>query len=149
MTSSLCSFTAYEEQQCPHGVDRLLPPFTLRNFAEAKRVCTSLGKIVATASDDLHSRCMHIARGADFIPYWAGIRTTDGGKNFFLDYNNRPIVYTNWSAGQPHTFDGTEGCVEMLDVGGQNGWGVAPCFSPRKFFCERPIGKFGFQLHRH
>ena len=41
---------------------------------------------------------------------WIGCNDKDSEGNFVWNYNNQPVSFTNWFAGEPNNGGGTEDC---------------------------------------
>ena len=65
--------------------------------------------------------------------YWIGIHDQINQGNFVYDSDNEPIVYKNWSPGEPNG-ESREDCTALLKNGGK--WLDVPCTWEIPFVCE-------------
>jgi len=49
------------------------------------------------------------------------------------DYQELPLMYTNWNVGEPNNFGGAEACLHAV---GNGVWNDTPCTHPKCYVCE-------------
>ncbi|EYF04947.1 Hypothetical protein CAP_3758 [Chondromyces apiculatus DSM 436] len=108
------------------------------NYEAAKQVCLSQGGYLVSLTSQAEQDFVFdtVIDPAIALPRWLGLTdlTTEGT---FAWESGEPFAYTNWEAGQPDDFEGTEDCVEMYHVTGE--WNDDNCTYEYHYVCEYEV----------
>ena len=101
-------------------------------WLEARAVCSDWGGDLVSIESAAEEAALS-ARYASNIWIGANDRAQEGA---MVWSTGAPVVYTNWSEGQPDDYLGGEDCIEKWIVNGQ--WNDRPCDgNAQLFICER------------
>ena len=103
---------------------------------EARAFCNNLGqKLFEPKSLEAINQVSELAKaqGGYAWGYWIGIHDQINQGNFVYDSDNEPIVYENWSPGEPNG-ESREDCTALLKNGGK--WLDMSCNWELPFVCE-------------
>ncbi|XP_015421708.1 PREDICTED: pulmonary surfactant-associated protein D-like [Myotis davidii] len=132
------AFLQYKKVELfPHGRDVGQKVFKSagfqKPFQEAQQVCAQAGGQLPSPRSEAENHALQQLvdienKGAAFLSM-----TLSKVEGKFTYPGGAPLVYTNWSPGEPNNYGGNQYCVEMYTTGK---WNDVPCEVTRLVICE-------------